>query len=154
MDITLSQDLWTEELEVIIAASADEIITKETYLPPKMTLGQSKKWFFGQKWAYFILMDGKPVGMIVLHPKIAKSGVAEVETWLLEPYRGLGISKFGYKLIIEECKKYFDTLTAWVWDDNTSTNDMLNITGFSPTGKKYELDGRTCVELSLALSRK
>lgn len=152
MDVSLSQDLWDDELALIVAASADPVIVHETYLPRNMTSGQAKRWFFGQKRAYFVVFGDKPVGMVIFHPKPAKSGVVEVETWVVPEYQGLGISKRAHPLVVEEAKQYWDTMTAWVWATNSASLGLLRHTGFERTGKEYEQGGLKCVELSLKLT--
>jgi GNAT superfamily N-acetyltransferase len=154
MDVSLSQDLWDDELALLVAASADPVIVRETYLPPDMTPGEAKRWFFGLKWGFFVMVDGKPAGMIMLHPKAAKRGTVEAETWLLEEYRGRGISRQGYLLIMDEAAKWFDRMVGWVWETNTASLRMLTVTGFAPTGRRYERDGIGCIELEVGLCRK
>jgi len=153
MDVTLSQDLWDDELALIVAASEDPEVVRESYLPPRMAPGQAKRWFFGQKWAYFLLLGGDPVGMVLFHPKPGKFGTVEVETWLLEGFRGLGISQAAHPLVVEEAAKRWDVLLAWVWDTNSASLGLVGHTGFVPTGKEYVLDGRTCSELRLDLPK-
>lgn len=152
MEVTLSQDLWDAELALIVAASQDPEVVHETYLPPRMTTGQAKRWFFGQKWAWFTLLDGEPVGMTVFHPKPGKFGVVEVEAWVLEGFRGLGISQMAWPLVVEEARKRWDTLLAWVWGSNTASQGVAGATGFVPTGKVYEMDGQTCRQYRFDLS--
>lgn len=152
MDIFLSQHLWDDEVALLVAASGDAAIADETYLPPGMSESQAKRWFFGQKWAYFIVCDEEPVGMVVFHPKPGKVGVVEVETWLLEAHRRRGISAAAHPVIVEEAKKRWNTLTAWVWGTNDASLGLLRHTGFVKTGKQYEMGGRVCTELRLKLS--
>jgi RimJ/RimL family protein N-acetyltransferase len=151
MDVALSQDLWDDELALLVAASTDPDITRETYLPPNMTLSQAKKWFLGQRWGYFVLVDGKPAGMILMHPKPSKRGTVEIETWLLDEYRGRGVSRQGYRLIMDEAARWFDRVIGWVWETNTGSMQMLTVTGFVPTGREYELDGNKCIQFALNL---
>lgn len=152
MDVSLSQDLWDEELALIVAASKDPVVVHETYLPPNMAEGQAKRWFFGQKWAFFTLLDEKPVGMTVFHPKPAKAGTVEVDAWVLEEFRGLGISQKAFPLVVEEARKRWDTLLAWVWDTNTASLGLSGAVGFAPTGRTYEMEGRTCREVRFDLA--
>lgn len=151
MGVSLSQDLWDDELELIIAASADRVLVRETYLPPNMDLGKAKRWFFGQKWAHFVLLDEKPVGMVVFHPKPGKFSTVEVETWVVEPFRGCGISQQAHPLVVEEAKKQWHYLTAWVWEDNFGSLGLVGHTKFERTGVEYVQDGRKCFELRLKL---
>jgi RimJ/RimL family protein N-acetyltransferase len=153
VDVALSQDLWDEELALIVAASADDELCYQTYLPPKMTAGQAKRWFFGQKHAYFVQHQGKPVGMVVFHPKPGKWAEVEVETWLLAPYRRLGISAAAHPLVVQEAGRWWERLTAWVWETNEASLGLLRHTGFVPTGKSYVQDGTTCVQLVLPLKQ-
>ena len=151
MDISLSQDLWDEELALIVAASEDDELARSTYLPPRLTPSQAKRWFFGQKWAYFVLYEGAPVGMVVFHPRPAKWHEVEVETWILAPYRKLGISAAAHPLVVDEAGKYWERLLGWVWDTNEGSLGLVRHTGFVPTGKEYVVDGKRCVQLVLNL---
>lgn len=153
MDVLLSQELSVTALDMVALASSDRVLARETYLPPNMGAEAAKSWVLGQRWAYFIVYGGEPVGMVLFHPKPSRRGVAEVETWLLDRYRGLGISQAAHPLVVAEAAKYWQYLTAWVWDYNSGSLGLVSHTAFAPTGKRYEVDGKVCTELRLALPK-
>ena len=153
MDVALSQGFKDAEVALVVAASADKVLARETYLPPCMDAEQARRWVIGQRWAYFIVYGGEPVGMVLFHPKPSRRGVAEVETWLLERYRGLGISQTAHPLVVDEAAKYWNYLTAWVWNYNSGSLGLVSHTAFAPTGKRYEVDGKVCTELRLTLPK-
>ena len=59
----------------------------------------------------------------------------------------------GRKQKTDEAAKWFDRIVAWVWETNKASMNVLSVTGFTRTGKRYEMGGVGCIELEVRLSR-
>jgi RimJ/RimL family protein N-acetyltransferase len=145
VEVTLCRDWFDPEVALVVAASEDPVLVRETYLPPGMDAAAAKRWILGHRWAYFVHVDDEPAGMVLFHPKEA---TAEVEVWLLERFRGAGNGRRALREALALAAHRWAGLTAWVYRSDGASLGVLRDLGFEFTGRERDLDGGQVVELA------
>lgn len=133
MEVHLTRDWFDDELALVMAASNDPDLVRETYLPPRMDAAGAKRWLMGNKWAYFVQIDEEPVGMVLFHPKEVS---AEVEIWVLPQFRGLGAGRVALREAMIRAAHRWMGLTTWVTRSNERSLSLFRSAGFEFTGRE------------------